>query len=93
MNKLIPGALFSVRAAREQRLLADIHPYSCNICSDAGWERATNGFERLDPMGRILATLMGLQQFEPRTKEYHEMEEMYKWLMDANSKSRSKQYA
>jgi len=58
MNKLIPGALFSTRAAREQRLREHIHnPNHHNQKSpgtDNAWLRAADGFNQNDPDGTKL---------------------------------------
>lgn len=64
MNKLIPGAYFSVRDAREQRLRAQIRdgqsgvisePYDCVNYSD--WSRVAEAFREYDPDGSKLAEL------------------------------------
>ena len=53
MNKLIPGAKFSVRSAREQRLRAKIR----GEVNDGSWDRAVAGFRRHDPTGRKFRAL------------------------------------
>lgn len=64
MNKLIPGALFSKRDAKEQRirmaergLKTTGEPDDCRDHVHA-WDRAAEGFRKNDPTGRKLAELL-----------------------------------
>lgn len=65
MNKLVPGALFSKRAAEEQRLRMHKHvdavPRPEGVTDvrsvEASWSRAARGFRKNDPDGRKLARL------------------------------------
>lgn len=61
MNRLIPGVLFSARAAREQRRRAremGDNPYPGDV-RDVGdkWIRAAQGFRKYDPDGRRIGLL------------------------------------
>jgi hypothetical protein len=66
MNKLIPGARFSARAAREQRLRAQRQPDAVTFPQGATdvrqsqtiWSRAAEALHREDPDGRKLAELL-----------------------------------
>lgn len=63
MNILIPGTLFSSRAARVRRLelfkerMSNLPPRKITQ-GMAPWERAADGFERNDPDGTKLAELL-----------------------------------
>ena len=71
MKKLIPGALFSTRAAEEQRLRARRHLDGVQLpegvtdvrTPEKCWERAAAGFRRIDPDGsRALRLLRMLNE-------------------------------
>ena len=62
MNKLVPGARFSVRDAREQRLRQarrNGHFPNGDVRSTTGaWTRAAEAFEKNDPTGSKVAELL-----------------------------------
>lgn len=65
MNKLVRGALYSTRAAEEQRERARRRVDAVHLPegvtdvrkSEAAWDRAAEGFRKNDPDGSKLASL------------------------------------